>query len=121
MTDYLIVGAGLSGCILAERLANSGKKVLIIDKRRKVGGNCHDYYNNTGVLVHKYGAHCIYTDNKKVIDYLSKFTKFRNYALKVKTLINGNFYTIPINRNTLNEYFRTNLKNEKETSILLNF
>ncbi len=76
MYDYMIVGAGLAGGVLAERLANQdGKKVLLIDKRNHIGGNTYDYYNKDGILVHKYGPHIFHTNSKEVFQYLGQFTK----------------------------------------------
>jgi len=75
MYDFLIVGAGLSGAVLAERLAHEGKKVLIVDKRNHIGGNTFDYFNSEGVLVHKYGPHIFHTNSADVFNYLSKFTE----------------------------------------------
>ena len=88
--DFLIVGAGFAGSVLAERLASQlGKKVLIIDKRDHVGGNCYDYYDKASVLIQKYGAHLFHTKYKKVFDYLSQFTKWHKYEHRVKACING--------------------------------
>ncbi len=82
--DFVIVGAGFAGSVLAERLASAGnKKVLIIDKRNHIGGNAYDYYNEDGVLVHKYGPHIFHTNSADVFNYLSKFTAWRNYQHKV--------------------------------------
>ena len=76
--DVLIIGAGITGCVLAERLASRGKKILIIDKRDHIGGNCYDKLKQ-GVMMHKYGSHQFRTNSKKVKDYLSKFTEFGQY------------------------------------------
>ncbi len=75
MIDYIIVGAGLAGVVIAERIATQlNKKVLIIEKRNHIGGNCHDFKDENNILIHKYGPHLFHTNNKKVVDYLSKFT-----------------------------------------------
>ena len=75
MFDYLIVGAGFAGSVLAERLAaGSDKKVLICDKRPHIGGNAYDHYNEAGILVHKYGPHIFHTNSREVFEYLSRFT-----------------------------------------------
>ena len=75
MFDYLVVGAGFAGAVLAERLATqAGKKVLIVDKRNHIGGNTYDYYNASGILVHKYGPHIFHTNSREIYDYLGKFT-----------------------------------------------
>jgi UDP-galactopyranose mutase len=74
--DYLIVGAGFAGSVLAERLASqAGKRVLLIDRRPHIGGNAYDYYNDAGVLIHRYGPHIFHTNSDKIADYLSQFTK----------------------------------------------
>ncbi|HLA60120.1 MAG TPA: FAD-dependent oxidoreductase, partial [Puia sp.] len=83
MYDFLIVGAGLSGAVLAERLAQEGKKVLIVDKRNHIGGNTFDYFNSDGVLVHKYGPHIFHTNSPDVFNYLGKFTEWRPYEHRV--------------------------------------
>jgi len=75
MFDYLIVGAGFSGSVLAERLASQkNKKILIVDKRNPIGGNAYDYYNEHGILIHKYGPHWFHTNDRKVFEYMSAFT-----------------------------------------------
>ncbi len=77
MFDFMIVGAGFSGSVLAERLSRLGKKILIVDKRNHIGGNAYDYYNNEGILIHKYGPHIFHTNSKEVFDYLGMFTAWR--------------------------------------------
>ncbi len=120
MYDFLIVGAGFAGSVLAERISSQlDKKVLIIDKRNHLGGNCYDYYNDIGILVHKYGPHYFRTNSKKVYNYLSKFTKWRPYEYKIRTYVNGELYPIPINRETLNKFFKINLKTEKQAKEFL--
>ncbi|MEW6407237.1 MAG: UDP-galactopyranose mutase [Patescibacteria group bacterium] len=107
--DYLIVGAGFSGSVLAERLASQlNKKVLIIDRRPHLGGNCYDYYNKNGVLIQKYGAHLFHTKYKEVFDYLSNFTSWHKYEHRVKAWIDGEIYDLPINLNTVNKFFGKN-------------
>ena len=74
MFDYMIVGAGFAGSVLAERLASvANKKILLVEQRNHIGGNAYDFYNHHGILVHKYGPHIFHTNCKKVFDYLSKF------------------------------------------------
>lgn len=120
MAKYLIVGAGLSGCVIAERLASIGHKVTIIDKRNHIGGNCYDYYY-AGVLIHKYGLHYLRTNSKRAVDYLSKFTKWRHYECRTKSEVNGDLFDFPINRNTINKFFKIKLKDETETMNFLSF
>ena len=110
MFDYLIVGAGFAGSVLAERLATqSNKKVLIIDKRSHIGGNAYDYYNNDGILIHKYGPHIFHTNSKEVFEYLGKFTPWRPYEHKVLGSVDGQLVPIPINLNTINALYGLNL------------
>src|SRR4030081_3109091 len=80
MFDYLIVGAGFAGSVLAERLAcGSNLKVLILDRRNHVGGNAYDHYDRAGILVHKYGPHIFHMNSRDIFDYLSRFTEWRTY------------------------------------------
>jgi len=110
MYDYLIVGAGLAGAVLAERLASkANKKILIIDKRNHIGGNTFDYYNSDGILVHKYGPHIFHTNSKDVFDYLSNFTEWRPYEHHVLASVDGQLVPIPINQNTVNALYGLNL------------
>ena len=110
MFDYLIVGAGFAGSVLAERLANkAGKKVLIIDKRNHIGGNAYDHYNKDGILVHKYGPHIFHTNSKEVFDYLGQFTPWRPYEHRVLASVDGQLVPIPINLNTINKLYGLNL------------
>ncbi len=103
MFDYLIVGAGFSGSVMAERLASQHhKKVLVVDKRNHIGGNAYDYYNEHGILMHKYGPHWFHTNDKKVFDYLSRFTEWRYHYHRVRSYVDGILVPIPINRDTLN-------------------
>jgi UDP-galactopyranose mutase len=110
MFDYLIVGAGLAGSVLAERLASQhGRKVLLIDKRNHIGGNTYDYYNSDGILVHKYGPHIFHTNSKEVFEYLGQFTAWRPYEHRVLASVDGMFVPIPINLNTINKLYGMNL------------
>ena len=114
MFDYLIVGAGYAGSVLAERLASkSNKKVLIIDTRNHIGGNAYDYYNNDGILIHKYGPHIFHTNSKDVFEYLSQFTKWRQYEHKVLASVDGQLLPIPINLNTINQMYGLNLSSDQ--------
>src|SRR5215203_3330747 len=110
MFDYLIVGAGFAGSVLAERLANgSGKKVLICDKRPHIAGNAYDFYNDAGILIHKYGPHIFHTNSKDVFDYLTRFTEWREYQHRVLANVDGMLLPIPINLDTINKLYGLNL------------
>ena len=96
--DFIIVGAGIAGLTVAEQVANRlNKKVLLIDKRDHIGGNCYDYYNEEGILVHKYGPHIFHTDSIKVYKYLSRFTNWNIYNHKVVGKIDGDYVPLPFN------------------------
>lgn len=105
--DVLVVGAGLFGLTMAERLANElGKKVLVIDKRNHIGGNCYSEFDpETGIECHKYGAHLFHTSDDEVWDYVNKFTDFTNYVHKVYITHDGVVYPMPINLGTINQFF----------------
>lgn len=108
--DYLVVGAGFSGSVIAERIANQlGKKVLVVDKRSHIGGNAYDHYDNSGVLVHKYGPHIFHTNSRDVFEYLSRFTEWRSYEHRVLASVDGQLVPIPINLDTINKLYGLNL------------
>jgi UDP-galactopyranose mutase len=110
MFDYLIVGAGFAGSVLAERLANgSGKQVLICDKRPHIGGNAYDCYNDDGILIHKYGPHIFHTNSADVFQYLSRFTEWREYEHRVLASVDGMLVPIPINLDTINKLYGLSL------------
>jgi UDP-galactopyranose mutase len=102
MFDYLIVGAGFAGSVLAERLASEhGKKVLLCDTRPHIGGNAYDRYDDHGVLIHQYGPHIFHTASARVFEYLSRFTAWRPYEHHVLASVDGKLVPFPINLNTL--------------------
>ena len=106
MFDYLIVGAGFAGSVLAERLARgSNKKVLLCDRRPHIGGNAYDHYNEDGILVHKYGPHIFHTNSREVFEYLSRFTEWRPYQHRVRASVDGQIVPIPINLDTINTLY----------------
>jgi len=110
-TDFLIVGSGFYGSVLAERIASIlKKKVLVIDKRNHIGGNCYSEFDKTtNIEYHKYGTHIFHTSNKKVWDYINQFTKFNNYKHQVLTNHRNKIYQMPINLETINSFFNKNL------------
>lgn len=106
MFDYLIVGAGFAGSVLAERLARRlNKRVLIVDRRNHIGGNAYDHYDKHGVLIHRYGPHIFHTNSAEVFDYLGQFTEWRQYQHRVKANVDGRLVPIPINLDTINELY----------------
>jgi UDP-galactopyranose mutase len=118
--DYLIVGAGFAGSVLAERLASQhGARVLVIDRRPHFGGNAYDEPNEAGILYHKYGPHIFHTNSDQVVDYLSQFTKWRPYEHRVLAVVRGQQVPIPINRTTLNKLFDLDLKTDEEAADYL--
>ena len=119
MFHYLIVGAGFAGCILAERLARgSNRDVLLIDRRPHIGGNAYDHYDDSGVLVHRYGPHIFHTNSKDVFDYLSRFTAWRSYEHRVLAHVDGQLLPIPINLDTVNRFYNLALTSSEMESFL---
>jgi UDP-galactopyranose mutase len=115
--DYLIVGAGFAGSVMAERIATQlNKKVLVAEKRNHIAGNAYDEYDEFGILVHRYGPHIFHTNSKLVFDYLSNFTEWIPYEHKVLAKIGNELFPIPINRITINKLYNLNLKTEDEVS-----
>ena len=118
--DYLVVGAGFAGSVIAERLASQhGASVLIIDRREHIGGNAYDEPNEAGILYHKYGPHIFHTNSEQVFQYLSQFTEWRPYEHRVRALVRDKLVPIPINRTTLNELFGLDLKTDEEAAEYL--
>jgi len=118
--DYLIVGAGFAGSILAERLASQhGARVLLIDRRPHIGGNAYDEKNSDGILYHKYGPHIFHTNSEQVVEYLSQFTKWRPYEHRVLAQARGQLVPIPINRTTLNMLFDAKLESDEDAAAFL--
>ncbi len=106
MYDYCIVGAGITGITAASILARElGKKVVVIEKRDHIGGNCYDYVNEHGILVHKYGPHIFHTRYKEVWEYLSQFTEWIPYVHRVLAYVDGKYVSFPINIKTLEQLF----------------
>ena len=114
MFDYLIVGAGFAGSVLAERLANvAGKKVLIVDKRNHIGGNTFDFTNREGILVHKYGPHIFHTNSRDVFEYLGQFSSWRPYEHRVLASVDGMLVPMPINLDTINKLYGLRLNSSE--------
>jgi UDP-galactopyranose mutase len=103
-TDILIVGAGFSGLVMAERFANElGLRCLVVEKRDHIGGNAMDEYDDAGVLIHKYGPHYFRSNSQKVVDYLSRFTEWQPTSYEIRSFTEGRYWHFPINLNTFEE------------------
>ncbi|MEP4298522.1 MAG: UDP-galactopyranose mutase, partial [Paraglaciecola sp.] len=121
MTDFdvIVVGAGLSGAVMAERFASQqNKKVLVVEQREHIGGNCYDYHNEYGITVHKYGPHLFHTSKEHVWEYLSQFTQWTPYEHKVLGSVNGKLVPIPFNLNTLHALYPKNEAQEIEALLV---
>ena len=116
MPKILIVGCGLSGVVIAERVANVlNKKVTIIEKREHIAGNCYDFKDaETGILMNKYGAHLFHTNNETVWEYVNKFDTWTRWEHKVLSLVENKFVSIPVNITTINQLCGEHLQNEEE-------
>lgn len=113
--DWLIVGAGFAGSVLAERLATRrNERVLLIDRRPHIGGNAYDRHDAAGILMHVYGPHIFHTNSDDVVAYLSQFTRWRPYEHRVLARVDGSLYPIPINRTTVNRLYGLNLQTDEE-------
>lgn len=114
MFDYMIVGAGFAGSVVAERMARCfDKRVLVVEKRQHIGGNAFDHYNEHGILVHKYGPHIFHTNSRQVFDYLSQFTEWRPYQHRVRACVDGQLVPMPINLDTVNQLYGTNFTSQE--------
>jgi UDP-galactopyranose mutase len=113
--DIIVVGAGISGATIAERYASVlDKKVLVLEKRNHIGGNCYDYSNESGILVSKYGAHIFHTSFEDVWEYVNKFSEWNRYEHKVLSSVDGKLVPVPVNIKTINTLFGLRIKSEKE-------
>ena len=122
MFDAVIIGAGFAGAVLAERLATQqNKKILLVEKRQHIGGNCYDYRDKNGIIVHKYGPHLFHSNSRQVWDYLSKFTEWDIYQHHVLACIDGKPVPIPFNLNTLYEVFPASMASRLENKLLENY
>ena len=112
--DLVVVGAGFYGATVAERMAKKGKKVLVVDRRDHVAGNAYSYRDKkTGIEIHKYGSHIFHTESDEVWDYITQFTEFNDYIHTVPTRHDGKLYPMPINLDTINLLYGTNMDAEE--------
>ncbi len=116
--DVMVVGAGFAGAVTAERLAASGSRVLLIDRREHVGGNAYDHRDAAGLLVHRYGPHIFHTNAEQIVRYLSHFTLWRPYEHRVLAQVRGELMPIPINRTTVNRFFGLDLPEHEVAAFL---
>ena len=117
---FVVVGAGLAGLTVAERIASQlGEKVLIIEKRPHIGGNIYDSYDNAGILVHNYGPHTFHTDDKEVFDYICQFTEWHDYQHRVLSYVDGNFVPMPISLETINQLYNMNLSEDEMDAFIV--
>lgn len=115
----LVVGAGISGAVMAQQIAqNLGEKVLLIDKRKHIAGNCYDSKDDNGITIHSYGSHIFHTNIKEVWEYITLFSDFNTYMHKVYAVIDGIETTIPFNFNTLYDVFPAALAEKLEKELL---
>ena len=117
--DYLVVGAGFAGSVLAERLAeDSGKTCLVVDRRDHIAGNAYDKVDSAGILIHAYGPHYFRTNSSKVVDYLSRFTDWHQVSYQVLVWTDGKYWQFPINLNTFEQYLgRPSTTEEMEATL----
>lgn len=119
MFDWMIVGAGFAGSVLAERLASQrNETVLVMDTRDHIGGNAYDYHDAAGILVHRYGPHIFHTNSAAVVDYLSLFTDWRPYEHRVLAQVDGMLLPIPINLDTVNRLYGLDLDSSGMEALL---
>lgn len=102
MFDAIIVGGGCAGATIARKYADNGKKVLLIERRNHVAGNCYDEIDTKGVMIHKYGPHIFHTSDEDVMKFLSRFTEWHDYEHEVLANVYGQYIPVPFNLNTLN-------------------
>ena len=122
MKRNLVVGAGFSGAVIARLLAEKlNEQVLVIDKKKHIAGNCYDFRDRNGIMIHKYGSHIFHTSNEKVWNFLKRFGDFNQYMHKVIAVIDGVETTIPFNFNTIYDVFPESLAKKLEEKLLTKF
>jgi UDP-galactopyranose mutase len=118
VVDWIVVGAGFTGATFAERMASSGKRVRVIERRSQIAGNAYDETNEHGLLVHRYGPHIFHTNSDAVWRYLSRFTGWRPYEHRVQGLIEGKLVPIPFNLDSLAQLFSAHAAARIESALV---
>ena len=118
MFDSVIIGAGVAGCVAARDLAESGRKVLILEQRDHIGGNCYDEKDEHGILIHKYGPHIFHTKEQKAYDYLSRFTDWYAFGHEVVANVHGKLIPVPFNLNTLHMVYEQEKADALEKKLI---
>lgn len=118
MFDSVIIGAGVAGCVAARNLAESGRKVLVLEQRDHIGGNCYDEKDEHGILIHKYGPHIFHTKEQKAYDYLSRFTDWYAFGHEVVANVHGRLIPVPFNLNTLHMVYEQEKADALEKKLI---
>lgn len=118
MFDSVIIGAGVAGCVAARDLAESGRKVLVLEQRDHIGGNCYDEKDEHGILIHKYGPHIFHTKEQKAYDYLSRFTDWYAFGHEVVANVHGKLIPVPFNLNTLHMVYEQEKADALEKKLI---
>ena len=119
MYDSVVIGAGIAGSVVARKLAEEkNKKVLVIERRNHIGGNCYDRFDDNGILVHEYGPHIFHTDDESVREYLSRFTNWYDFGHEVVANVNGQLIPVPFNLNTLHMVYDDKKACELEKKLI---
>lgn len=118
MYDSVIIGAGVAGSVAARELAEKGRKVLMLEKREHIGGNCYDEPDEHGIWIHKYGPHIFHTKEKKAYDYLSRFTKWYEFGHEVVANVHGKLIPVPFNLNTLHMVYDKERADKLERKLI---
>lgn len=115
----VVIGAGISGAVIAERYASLGKRVIVVERREHIGGNCFDFYNRDGILVPLYGPHFFHTNSQRVWEYVNRFSEWQPYEHRVLSSVDGKLVPVPVNITTVNRIFGLSLRNESEMKTWL--
>lgn len=114
-----IVGAGISGAVIARLLAEQGTASVVFDKRAHIAGNCHSERDpETNVMLHVYGPHIFHTDDKEVWDFVNAYSEFMPYTNRVKAIYKGNVYLLPVNLHTINQFFNKTLRPDEARDFI---